>query len=138
MINNFINTVDFSQKEINEIIKLAIAFKSGKTSRKLKGKILGLMFFNPSLRTRVSSIVAMEKLGGSTVDFLVSEGGVYPFEFAEKKVMDSDKVEHIKDAAAVISRYCDAIAIRASDLVTRSSKSVAVSSWEDLKEDKVI
>lgn len=138
MKQNFINTFDFSQKEIGSLINRAIAMKKGKVTKSLSGKVLGMLFFNPSLRSRISSTVAMQKLGGLAVDLSVSEGKTYPFEFKEGVVMDKDTIEHVKDAARVISRYCDGLAIRASKLVTTGSKSVEVSSWKELKQDEII
>lgn len=138
MKKNFINTFDFSQKEINSLINRAITMKKGKVTKTLSGKVLGMLFFNPSLRSRLSSTVAMQKLGGLAVDLSVGEGKAYPFEFKDGVVMDKDTIEHVKDAARVISRYCDGLAIRASKLVTTGSKSVEVSSWEELKQDEIL
>lgn len=137
-IKHFLTTTDYSQKEIWELIELAIAIKKGKVKEKLPGKILSLLFFNPSLRTRLSFSSAMYQLGGTAVDLPVGSGGAYTFEFSEGVRMDRDKIEHIKEAAPVISRYCDAIAIRASDLVTTSKESVEVPSWEEMKKDTVL
>ncbi len=138
MKQNFINTFDFSQKELSSLINRAIAMKKGKATNTLSGKVLGMLFFNPSLRSRLSSAVAMQKLGGLAVDLSIGEGKAYPFEFKEGVVMDGDTIEHVKDAARVISRYCDGLTIRASKLVTTGSKSVEVSSWEELKQDEIL
>jgi len=138
MISNFINTFDYSQKEIGNLLERALQLKKSIGKKTLSGKILGMLFFNASLRSRLSSVSAMEKLGGIAVDLPVAEGKSYPFEFRDGAVMDGDKIEHVRDAARVMSRYCDALAIRASELVTTSSKSVNVRGWEELKKDEVI
>jgi N-acetylornithine carbamoyltransferase len=52
--------------------------------------------------------------------------------------MDKDTIEHVKEAAGVLSRYCDGIAIRASELITSARDSVKVASWNEAKKDKVI
>ena len=135
-VKHFYNTADFSQKEIYSLVSLALALKQGKIKGKLSGKTLAMLFFNPSLRTRVSFSVAMQKLGGLALDLPIKEG--YTFEFQEGIVMDKGTIEHVKDAASVLSRYCDAITIRASDLITSASESVKVVSWSELKKDMVV
>lgn len=81
-------------------------------------------------------MMAMEKLGGVGLDFPIKEG--YTFEFKEGTIMNQKTIEHVKDAAKVISKYSDAIAIRSSDLITSNSESVQVSSWDKLKQDTVL
>lgn len=136
-IRHFITTTDFTQQELMKIIKTAQAFKKIDGKNRLKNKILTMFFLNPSLRTRLSFFAAMDHLGGSAIDLTIGSDS-FPFEFEENAVMDKNTIEHIKDAAPVISRFCDAIAVRASDLVTTSAKSVDVPSWEEVKKDVVI
>ena len=136
LIKHFYSTTDYSLKEINDFIELALKMKNGEVKKILNGKSLGMLFFNPSLRTRVSFTVAMYKLGGIAIDLPVT--GSYTFEYEKNAVMDKGTIEHVKDAAGVLSRYCDALAMRASELITSSSDSVDVPSWETLKKDKVI
>ncbi len=76
-----------------------------------KGKTLGLIFLNPSLRTKISTIKAAQNLGFNVLPIDVSDA--WALEYNEGAIMDQDKAEHIKEAAAVIGRYCDIIAIRA-------------------------
>lgn len=137
-IKHFYNTADFSQEEIIKLINLAQDLKASKQLVSLIGKSLSLLFFNPSLRTRVSFAVAMQKLGGFAFDLPIKEGGSYTFEFEKGAVMDKDTIEHVKEAAGVLSRYCDGIAIRASELITTAKDSVKVTSWEEAKKDKII
>lgn len=136
MKKHFLTTLDYSQEKINNMIALGLMLKNGRVKKSLAGKTLGMLFFNPSLRTRLSFSSGMYKLGGMVVDLPIK--GAYTFEFEEGAIMDKDTIEHVKDAASVISRYCDAIAIRSSDLVTNSQNSVAVSSWDELKKDIVL
>ena len=133
---HFYNTADFSQEEINYLIDLALKLKKGKINKHFLGKSLAMMFFNPSLRTRVSFTMAMQKLGGLAID--LSTKGSYTFEFQEGSIMNKDTIEHVKDAAHVLGKYCDVIAIRSSDLITSNSESVQVSSWDKLKQDTIL
>ncbi len=136
-MKHFLNVTDYSQEELMRIIKTAMAMKKSGGRKTLEGKILSMFFFNPSLRTRLSFIAGMNKLGGLAVD-LSSGSGAYPFEFKENTVMDKTTSEHIKEAAAVVSRMSNAIAVRASDLITTSSESVKVPSWDEVKKDIVV
>lgn len=77
-----------------------------------KNKSVCLLFLNPSLRTRLSSQRAAANLGLEAVLLDVNSGG-WKLEFDDGVVMDGDKAEHIKEAAAVIGSYFDVIAIRA-------------------------
>lgn len=135
-IKHFYSSLDYSPSEIQYLIDLTLKIKSGSVKKSLTGKTLAMLFFNPSLRTRVSFVVAMQKLGGCAIDLPIKEG--YTFEYEHGAVMDKSTIEHIKDAAGVLSRYCDALAIRASELITSSPESVEVPNWETLKKDKII
>src|SRR3989338_9320929 len=116
-MKHFLTVTDYSQQELMKIIKTALVMKKSGWRKTLKGKILSMFFFNPSLRTRLSFIAAMDKLGGLAVD-LSSGSGVYPFEFEENAVMNKSTSEHVKEAIPVVSRISDAVAVRASELVT--------------------
>lgn len=75
-------------------------------------KTIGLLFFNPSLRTRLSTQKAAQNLGlNAMVMNFGSEG--WQLEYTDGTVMDQGTSEHVKEAAQVISQYCDIIAIRA-------------------------
>lgn len=77
-----------------------------------KGKTLGLLFFNPSLRTRMSTEKAARLLGMDVMLINVDKDG-WALEFEDGVVMDSGKAEHVREAAAVVSQYCDIIGVRA-------------------------
>ena len=111
-----------------------MGYLSGRT--RLVPKTMAMLFFNPSLRTRLSFICALAKLGGTAIDLPLS--ATYPFEFTKGAVMDKDKIEHVKDAVKVISSYVDVIGIRASKLVTSGKDSAKVDPWEKLKQDQII
>ncbi|MEC3905643.1 N-acetylornithine carbamoyltransferase [Tamlana sp. 2201CG12-4] len=77
-----------------------------------KNKTLGLLFFNSSLRTRLSTQKAALNLGMNPIVMNVS-GDAWGIEFGDGTRMDGNTAEHIKEAAAVVSQYCDIIAVRA-------------------------
>ncbi|MCU0438508.1 MAG: N-acetylornithine carbamoyltransferase [Raineya sp.] len=76
-----------------------------------KNKTIGLLFFNPSLRTRMSTQKAAQNLGMNHIVLNVGQDG-WALEFEEGAIMNGTTVEHIKDAAPVMGLYCDILAIR--------------------------
>ena len=74
-------------------------------------KTIGLIFFNSSLRTRMSTQKAAQNLGMQVMMINVSSDS-WKLEFQDGSVMNGDSVEHIKEAAAVMGLYCDILAIR--------------------------
>jgi len=110
----FINTLDFKPAELEFLLDRAKALKKArgkKGKQPLAGKSVAMVFFNPSLRTRVSFEVGIAELGGQAVTMSVGSES-WSLEYREGAVMDQDKTEHIKDAARVLSRYVDAICVR--------------------------
>ena len=100
-------------EDLKQLITEALELKKSTSTLKIgKGKTLGMLFFNPSLRTRLSTEKAGKLLG---MEVMVMNAGSdsWRLEFEDGAVMDSDKAEHIKEAAAVLSQYCDIIAVRA-------------------------
>jgi len=76
-----------------------------------KNKTIGLLFFNSSLRTRISTQKAAQNLGLNVIMMNVGQDG-WGLEMEDGVVMNGDKAEHVREAAAVIGRYCDIIGIR--------------------------
>jgi N-succinyl-L-ornithine transcarbamylase len=74
-------------------------------------KRIGLLFFNPSLRTRLSTQVAAKNLGMEPILFNVDKEG-WALEFSEGAIMNGNTVEHIKDAAPILGNYFDILCIR--------------------------
>ncbi|WBL21260.1 N-acetylornithine carbamoyltransferase [Zunongwangia sp. HRR-M8] len=100
-------------ENLDELIQEAIQLKKENSAANLgKGKTLGLLFFNSSLRTRLSTEKAGRLLGMEVLTMNVGADG-WALEFEDGAVMNSDKAEHIKEAAAVLSQYCDVIGVRA-------------------------
>ena len=96
---NFLSSLDMSTKELLDILNLAENLKNKNLKINQKSKVLGLIFDKSSTRTRVSFQVAMSRMGGSTIDLNPTTSQI-------------GRGEPIKDTARVLSRYCDAIAIR--------------------------
>ncbi|MGM9507150.1 N-acetylornithine carbamoyltransferase [Larkinella sp. GY13] len=77
-----------------------------------RNKTIGLIFFNSSLRTRMSTQKAAQNLGMNVIMMNVGQDS-WGLEMEEGTVMDGDKAEHVKEAAAVVGKYCDIVAVRA-------------------------
>lgn len=86
-----------------------------------KHKTIGLLFFNSSLRTRLSTQKAALNLGMNPIVMNVS-GDAWGIEFGDGTIMNGTTAEHIKEAAAVVSQYCDIIAVRAFPTLTDKEK----------------
>lgn len=110
-MRHFLSTEDWSRDDLQQMIDRARAFRDSPQGEALKGKSVALMFFNPSLRTRSSFDIGVHHLGGHAV-MLDAQGQTWPLEFEEGAVMDGGPEEHVKEAARVLSRYVDLIAIR--------------------------
>ncbi|MFL2602835.1 MAG: N-acetylornithine carbamoyltransferase [Flavobacteriaceae bacterium] len=110
-MKNFINSDDIS--DYKKIVEEAIQLKSNPNQLEDigKNKSIGLLFFNPSLRTRISTQKASMILGLKTFVMNFNSEG-WQLEFENNTIMSEDKAEHVKDAAKVLSEYCDIIAIR--------------------------
>lgn len=100
-------------ENLEELIFEARELKKQNSAAEIgKGKTLGMLFFNPSLRTRLSTEKAAKLLGMDVMVMNADKDG-WALEFEDGAVMNSNKAEHIKEAAAVLSQYCDIIAVRA-------------------------
>lgn len=94
------------------LVKEAVELKNSRETAPIgKNKTIGLLFFNSSLRTRMSTQKAAQNLGMEVMILNVNNDG-WALEFEEGAVMNGKTVEHIKDAAAVMGLYCDILAIR--------------------------
>lgn len=100
-------------ENLQHIIKKALQIKANPLSEpeKGKGKTIGLVFLNSSLRTRLSSQIAAQNLGLNVLTLNAAQEA-WNLEFADGAVMNGDTVEHIKDAIEVLNQYCDIIAVR--------------------------
>ena len=110
-MKQFISVKDVAN--INALVKKALSYKQQPLLDKNLGahKRIGLLFFNPSLRTRLSTQVAAQNLGMEPILFNVDKEG-WALEFVEGAIMNGTTVEHIKDAAPVLGNYFDILCIR--------------------------
>ena len=127
-MRHFLTTADWSRDELDGLIEDAISLKANPINRRLENKTIALVFFNPSLRTRSSFDIGIFQMGGHAV-VLQPGTGSWPMEFLDGAVMDATAEEHVREAARVLSRYCDLIAVRAFP---------KFQDWSEDREDHVI
>ena len=110
-MRNFISVRDV--RDINFLVKKALAYKADPFKDKNLGvnKRIGLLFLNPSMRTRLSTQVAAQNLGMEPIIFNVDKEG-WALEFEEEAIMSGNTVEHVKDAAPIFGKYFDILCIR--------------------------
>ncbi len=110
-MRNFVSVNDVP--DINALVKKALNFKATPFAAQQAGKQkrIGLLFLNPSLRTRLSTQVAAQNLGMDAIVFNVDKEG-WALEFEEEAIMSGNTVEHVKDAAPVLGKYFDILALR--------------------------
>ncbi len=111
-MNNYFSIQDIDS--LSDWIDEAIKMKKNPLSDKTLGvdKTIGLLFFNPSLRTRLSTQKAALNLGMNVIVMNFTGEG-WSLEYGDGIVMDQGNSEHVKEAAQVVSQYCDVLAIRA-------------------------
>jgi N-succinyl-L-ornithine transcarbamylase len=116
-MKHFISTADVTS--IPELIQSGLEFKANPFKSKELGrnKTIGLLFLNPSLRTRISTQVAAKNLGMETIVFNVDKDG-WQLEFGEGVVMNGNTTEHVKEAAAVIGQYVNILGVRSFPSLT--------------------
>ncbi len=119
--------IKFEEKGLaRELIETAIRFKANPliNQEKGKGKRIGLIFLNPSLRTRVSTQIAASNLGIESV-VLNMDKETWALEMKDGAIMNKNTVEHIKDAAAVLGSYFDLLAIRAFPTLSDKTEDIS-------------
>ncbi|MBS1705086.1 MAG: N-acetylornithine carbamoyltransferase [Armatimonadetes bacterium] len=109
-MNSVTHIRDLGVEGVHRVIEQALTWKRTDPGQHLAGKLLGMVFFNPSLRTRTSFEAAMIRGGGHAVVLEVG-GGVWKLEHNDVR-MDQDKTEHLREAVPVLGRYLDALAVR--------------------------
>ncbi|NNV55258.1 N-acetylornithine carbamoyltransferase [Limnovirga soli] len=110
-MKQFISVNDVT--DINALVQQALVYKSNPLADRTLGadKRIGLLFLNPSLRTRLSTQVAAANLGMEAIVFNVDKEG-WALEFEEGAIMSGNTVEHIKDAAPILGSYFNMLCIR--------------------------
>ncbi|MBU7577133.1 MAG: acetylornithine carbamoyltransferase [Flavihumibacter sp.] len=99
--------------DLQQLVDAALAYKADpyKDENLGKRKRIGMLFLNPSMRTRLSTQVAAQQLGMEAVVFNVGSEG-WALEFEEEAIMSGTTVEHVKDAAPIMAKYFDILCIR--------------------------
>jgi N-acetylornithine carbamoyltransferase len=110
-MNDFLDLADLSAPSVRELLALATRLEHKPEPEALAGRVLGLVFMNPSLRTLASFQAGMARLGGSS--FVISPGSSWKLEFRAGVPMTGDAAEHIREAIPVLATYADALGVRA-------------------------
>jgi N-acetylornithine carbamoyltransferase len=111
-MQSFLDLADLSRDQVVDLIELARRLQERPEPQALAGKILGLLFMNPSLRTLSSFQAGMMRLGGTS--FVVTPGqGTWNVETRTGAVMNAGAAEHVREAIPVLASYCDALGLRA-------------------------
>ncbi len=110
-MKNFISAADVT--DIDSLVAKALAYKADPLKDKNLGanKRVGMLFLNPSMRTRLSTQIAAQNLGAEPIVFNVDKEG-WALEFEEEAIMSGNTVEHVKDAAPIMGNYFDVLCIR--------------------------
>jgi N-succinyl-L-ornithine transcarbamylase len=110
-LKQFISVHDVT--DINALVNKALLHKFEPLKNKSLGanKRIGCLFLNPSMRTRLSTQIAAQNLGMDVIIFNVGSEG-WALEFEEEAIMSGSTVEHVKDAAPIMGKYFDVLAIR--------------------------
>jgi N-acetylornithine carbamoyltransferase len=108
---DFLAMEDWSPEQIDAVLALAVRCKRGEIESGLAKKVLAMVFMDPSLRTRASMETAMFLHGGHAICLEPGKGS-WTMETDLDAVMDGTTVEHIIEAARVLGRYADALAVR--------------------------
>ncbi len=110
-MKNFLSVNDVPN--LQELIASALEYKSNpfKDAKLGQHKRLGMLFLNPSMRTRISTQIAAKNLGMEVIIFNVGQDG-WALEFEDDVIMNGTTVEHVKDAAPVLGKYFDILGLR--------------------------
>ncbi len=110
-MKQFISVHDVS--DIDALVQQALSYKADPFKDKTLGanQRIGCLFLNPSMRTRLSTQIAAQNLGMEAIVFNVGQEG-WALEFEEEAIMSGKTVEHVKDAAPIMGKYFDILAIR--------------------------
>lgn len=110
-MKRFVSLAELPREEVLDLLALAAQLERKPDPHALAGRVLALLFFNPSLRTLASFQSAMARLGGSS--FVISPGqGSWQLETRRGVVMNGDAAEHVREAVPVLASYADALGIR--------------------------
>ncbi len=127
-MKHFLNLDDLGRDEVERLFERARALRGRRDLDLLRGKAVALVFFNPSLRTRVSMELAAQELGARAVTLSVGSE-TWDLEWRDGVRMDGKAQEHVKEAVQVLARYVDCVAVRS--FPRRAS-------WAEDREDPIL
>jgi N-acetylornithine carbamoyltransferase len=110
MLSHFTRIADLGPQGVAATLALAREYKASDPGAIFSGKLLGMLFYNPSLRTRASFEASMLRHGGHAI--VLDVAGSWKLEHRTGVVMDGDCAEHVREAVPVLCRYVDALAVR--------------------------
>jgi len=110
-VRHFLDLADLSPAAVGDLLAVAARLERHPEPAALSGKVLGLVFMNPSLRTLASFQAGMAKLGGSS--FVIAPGSSWKLEFRMGVPMTGDAAEHVREAIPVLATYADVLGVRA-------------------------
>ena len=111
-MKRFIDLAELDTVAVRDLVMLATRLEQSPRPTALTGKVLGLLFMNPSLRTLASFQAGMARLGGSS--FVITPGaGTWNLETKLGAVMNADRAEHIREGIPVLASYSDVLGVRA-------------------------
>ena len=110
-MKRFLDLDDLDDERLEAVLTRARQLEARGPGRELAGRIVALLFMNPSLRTLASMQAGVAQLGGSS--FVIAPGaGSWKLEMRDGAVMDGDAAEHVREAIPVLGQYADAMAVR--------------------------
>jgi len=110
-MRRFLSLGDLTMDDVRSLLLRAAELRLNGPTNIARGKTLGLLFLNPSLRTRVSMVGAWNHLGGACVDLTPGQG-MWKLATGSAPML-GDEAEHIEEAAGVLGRLCDVLGVRA-------------------------
>lgn len=102
---------DLGVEGVRDVLETALQWKATPPGKIFPDRILGMVFFNASLRTRTSFEAVMIRSGGAAIVLDVG-GGVWKLEHRVGVAMTGDRAEHVREAVPVLSRFVDMLAVR--------------------------
>lgn len=131
---NLLSSLDLSPDESRALCERALAFKRGGALPRLPSAFLSLIFFNPSVRTRLSCEAAAGRLGARSTA-VTAGSDTWNFEERDGIVMDGETQEHVRELAPVVSRYSTWIGVRKSERIATGLSQGAASAWDVQKRE---
>ncbi|MCX6549272.1 MAG: acetylornithine carbamoyltransferase, partial [Acidobacteria bacterium] len=110
-MKHFTRISDLGPEGVRRVLAQAAEWKHARPGAIFTDRILGMVFFNPSLRTRASFEAAMLRHGGHAIVLEVG-AGTWKLEDRDGAIMNADRAEHVREGVPVLGRYADLLAVR--------------------------